>query len=137
MNALVIDDNPLVCMSLERVLARRGITAVSAADGAKAMDEVRRAAYELVLLDIHLPDASGLDLLPEIRRSAPAAYVVVMSSDASDDDVERAIAGGALLFMDKCRGPSRLVERVLVAIGGEAPAAPAPGRERAIPGRTS
>jgi len=116
MNALIVDDNPLVRWSLERTLAKRGIPGRGVETGQQAMLEVRRMSYELIILDIHLPDANGLDLLEEIRSISPGSKVVVISSHRSEDNVQRAIVGGAVRFMEKSCGPAWMVTEILEAI---------------------
>lgn len=138
MNALIVDDNPLVCVSLERMLAKRGIAGVSVGTGAGAVAEIRRSVYALIFLDIHLPDANGVEMVAEIRRLAPGSHVLVMSSDATEELAQRAIAGGALRCFDKSRGPSRIIAETLEAVGALPPAAEHAGAPGTLtPARTS
>lgn len=110
MKVLIVDDNQLVCWGLGRALSRRGIFNHAVENGTDAMFEVRRTFYDLVFLDIRLPDADGLDLLPEIRRISPGTKVVVISSDSSEDTVRRARAAGAMRFMEKPYSSEQLLE---------------------------
>ena len=138
MNALIVDDNPLVCVSLERMLGNRGIAGVSVGTGARAMAELRRSVYALIFLDIHLPDANGVEMLAEVRRLAPGSHVLVMSSDATEDLAQRAIAGGALRCFEKSRGPARIIAETLEAVGALPPEAGRAGPPDALtPSRTS
>jgi DNA-binding NtrC family response regulator len=98
--ALVVDDDRLIRWALERQLAALGLAAHGAGNGADAAAELRARAFDLVFLDVHLPDANGIDLVPLVEATSPGAYVVVMSADASDEEVERASAGGAQ-FLEK------------------------------------
>lgn len=138
MDALIVDDNVLVCIGLERMLARRGIAARVANSGAAARREMSGAPPDLVLLDLHLPDTSGLELLAEIRSRSPQSSVVMISSEYTDDRAEEACAAGALGFLDKSRGLASLVEEALSAVRSSAPSPP-PGVETvgSTPGRTS
>lgn len=101
MNVLIVDDNELVCLGLGRTLSRRNVLHHAVEDGENALSEVRRTFYDLVFLDIHLPDANGLDLMREIRRISPDTRVVILSSDGSPANVRRALAAGALRFIEK------------------------------------
>lgn len=137
MKVLIVDDNALVCWALEKMLAKQGISAHGVDTGDKGMSEVRRMPYELIFLDIHLPDANGLDLLEEIRRISPDSKVVMISSDCVESNVQRAMAGGALRFLEKPFRPSEITE-VLDEVRRHPPSSlPASERGEAIPGRTS
>jgi len=115
MNVLIVDDNQLVCLGLGRTLGRRNIVHHAVEDGKNALSEVRRTFYDLVFLDIHLPDANGLDLMQEILRISPDTKVVILSSDGSENNVRRALAAGALRFMEKPFDLSEVIE-VLEAV---------------------
>jgi DNA-binding response OmpR family regulator len=112
MNVLIVDDNKLLCMGLGRTLSRRNIVYHAVENGENALSEVHGAFYDLVFLDIHLPDANGLDLIREIRRISPGTKVVILSSDGSENNVRRALAEGALRFMEKPYDNSEVMELV-------------------------
>lgn len=110
MKVLIVDDNQLVCWGLGRTLSRRGIFHLAVENGKDAMSEIRRTFYDLVFLDIRLPDANGLELLPEILRISPVTKVIIISSDGSESNVQRALSGGALRFMEKPYSSEQLLE---------------------------
>lgn len=101
LKVLIVDDNKLLCWGMGRMLEKRNIAHQVAEDGKNALSKLRETFYDLVFLDIHLPDANGLDLMQEIRRISPGAKVVIISSDGSEDNVRRALAAGASMFMEK------------------------------------
>jgi DNA-binding response OmpR family regulator len=121
MKVLIVDDNELVCLGLGRTLGRRNIVHHAVEDGENALSEVRGTFYDLVFLDIHLPDANGLDLMQEIRRISPDTKIVILSSDGSENNVRRALAAGALRFMEKPYDNSEVTE-VLEAVRPPKPA---------------
>lgn len=100
-SVLVVDDDPLICWALARELSALQMTVHVNISGMMALDEIRRTAYDLVFLDIHLPDANGLDLLKDLRKISPETRVVVMSAHADEENLRRAIEEGALQFMEK------------------------------------
>lgn len=122
---LIVDDNKLVCLGLGRTLGRRNIVHHSVESGENALTEVRGTFYDLVFLDIHLPDANGLDLMQEIRRISPDTKIVILSSDGSENNVRRALAAGALRFMEKPFDNSEVME-ILEAACPRKPAPPSP-----------
>ncbi len=137
MNVLIVDDNTLVCWGLERVLSRKGIVHRAAGDGKSALSEIRGTFYDLVFLDIHLPDANGLDLMRDIRRISPGTKVVILSSDGSPDNVRRALDAGALRFLEKPCDNAEVMEVLEAARHPERAPSPPNHRGEAIPGRIS
>lgn len=104
MKVLLIDDHPLILCALQSVIQGLGDNVcVDAADsGQAARDTLRRhPQYDLVLLDLHLGDADGFDLLAELRTLYPALPVVVISASDRTSDVIRAIDMGAMGFVPK------------------------------------
>ena len=74
-SVLVVDDEESMRYFLERSLKRRGFRVRAVSTGEAAVDEVRRSAPDIVLLDLMLPGLSGIDVLKETRRTAPGAAV--------------------------------------------------------------
>ena len=66
-----------------------------------ALAELRNDFYDLVFLDIHLPDGNGIELLEEVGRISPNVKIAIMSGDASETNRENAFSGGALQFLEK------------------------------------
>ena len=98
---LVVDDDSLVAWALERAASQLRADVSVAASGSAALDSVRAGRYDLAFVDIHLPDANGLDLLLQIRDLSPKTKIVVLSSDASSSNRECAFARGAWQFIEK------------------------------------
>jgi DNA-binding NarL/FixJ family response regulator len=83
MKVLLIDDHPLILSALQSVIEGLGSdTTVIGANSARAARETLKAdaEFDLVLLDLHLGDADGFDLLAELRAAYPALPVVVVSA---------------------------------------------------------
>ena len=100
-NLLVVDDDSLICWGFEKEFTPLGITTRVVERGADALSELRKQTYDTVFLDLRLPDANGLDLLPEIAKIAPETKVVVMSGNANEMNRQLAFAGGAVKFLEK------------------------------------
>jgi CheY-like chemotaxis protein len=98
---LVVDDDKLICWALEKEFAGFGLSTHAVETGADALAELRRQPYDIVFLDIHLPDANGIELLQEIDKISPDAKIIIMSGDASDANRQRAYNGGAVQFLEK------------------------------------
>jgi two-component system, NtrC family, response regulator AtoC len=98
---LVVDDEPLVRRSMERALTDQGFevrTAASIAEGFTAFEALRP---QVVVLDVRLPDGSGLDMLPRLRRADPALKVLMVTAFGETSDVVRAMKAGAADFLKK------------------------------------
>jgi len=98
---LVVDDDRLICWALEKEFTGLGFTTRVVENGEEGLAELRRQPYNIVFLDIHLPDANGIELLREIDTISHDAKIIIMSGDASETNRERAFTGGALQFLEK------------------------------------
>jgi len=98
---LVIDDDALVGWALEKAAGMRHACVSVAATGADALETIRREPVDVAFVDIHLPDANGLDLLTAIHEISPETRLVVLTSDASSANRECAYQRGACQFIEK------------------------------------
>ena len=98
---LVVDDDKLTCWALAREFVSLNITTRVAETAVEALAELRKDSYDLVFLDIHLPDGNGIQLLEEIGRISPNTKIAIMSGDTSETNREKAFTGGALQFIEK------------------------------------
>jgi DNA-binding NarL/FixJ family response regulator len=87
-------------------------------DAESAADAVRRRQPDVLLLDIRMPGRSGLDVLPEIRRSAPGTRVVMLTMEAEPFVARRALAEGAAAYVLKDTAATDLVPAIRGAVGG-------------------
>jgi signal transduction histidine kinase/CheY-like chemotaxis protein len=99
-----IEDNPSNLKLVERAFEHLpGVLLIPATRGMAGLDLIRTHRPDLVLLDLHLPDISGADVLGQLKRdhSTAAIPVVVVSADATPRQVERLEAAGAVGYMTK------------------------------------
>ncbi|MGE4131760.1 MAG: response regulator [Bdellovibrionales bacterium] len=102
MKVLIVDDEPLVRLSLRRALERRGHQVDECEDGQMALERWGTLSPELVFLDVLMPRLSGPDLLRAMTaQDRGRAKVVLMSAFAGEYDLERARSLGADLFIAK------------------------------------
>jgi DNA-binding NarL/FixJ family response regulator len=104
MKVLVVDDHVLIREALRGVLKelKGNAQILEAPDARNAKQRIAdNADLELVLLDLHLPDGSGFDLLAELRERRPEVSVVMLSASNDRDDIARALKLGALGFIPK------------------------------------
>jgi DNA-binding NarL/FixJ family response regulator len=116
---LLCDDCAPVRELVRLVLESEGIEVVGeVGDGGAAIQEAERCQPDVVLLDLSMPAMDGLEALPEIRRAAPRARVVVLSGFDNPVIVERALELGAVRYVEKGCRPEEIVAAVEEAAGG-------------------
>ena len=121
MKVLLIDDHPLILAALRHVIEALGeLVSVIAVDHAEAARAALKSQtdLDLVLLDLHLGEVSGFDLLDEFRADYPALPIVVISASEQAADVMRAIDHGAMGFVPKRSGTELLTEALQLVLAG-------------------
>lgn len=120
---LICDDHEMLRTLLTAIIAGApGLRVVGeAADGNEAIDQAVRLQPDAILLDLAMPNRDGLSALPELRRVAPGARIVVFSGFAGAAVAEEAIALGAASYLEKGADPLTIVATILQALG-ETPA---------------
>ncbi len=98
---LVVDDDPTILASVADILNEDGLTVTTADGGASALAMLERAAPDVVLSDVRMPDIDGLTLLREIRSKFPSSDVVIMTAFDDMPTVVSAMRGGAVEFLVK------------------------------------
>ncbi|MBE0618300.1 MAG: sigma-54-dependent Fis family transcriptional regulator, partial [Proteobacteria bacterium] len=98
---LIVDDEALIRKSLGQVLARKGYQVAVAASGAEARRLFVPGEYSLVLLDLRLPDASGIDLLKEFKTAQADLLVILMTAYGSVESAVEAMRLGAYDYVNK------------------------------------
>jgi DNA-binding NarL/FixJ family response regulator len=123
---LVVDDEQLVRSGLRMILeSAAGIQVVAeAADGAKAVEQVRLHRPDAVLMDIRMPGMDGLAATREITTLADPPKVIVLTTFELDEYVHAALANGAVGFLLKDTPPQDLIQAVRTVADGNAMLAP-------------
>ena len=98
---LVVDDDRAVRSSRERVLAQNGYAVVAAENAQQARAQLEAASFAVVLLDLVLPDAEGLELLREIKATQPETEVLVVTAYGSIESAVEAMRWGAYDYLTK------------------------------------
>jgi len=116
---LVVDDEPSVTGSLELILSEGGFEVLTANSFASSTEILNRTSVDLVITDLRLADASGIDLIKHIKKSTPDVEVILMTGYGSLDITIEAIKAGAYYYLEKPYTADRLftlVERALQLI---------------------
>lgn len=132
-SVLVVDDDDTLRETCAQYLMSFGFDVSKAARGEKALEMVRRRAYDILVVDLYLPGSSGMDILVESVERHPRSKVILMTGNPSVETSHRALAAGAFDFLPKPFSATHLeilVDRAVQALeeSGGAPrvGAPAP-----------
>ncbi len=98
---LVVDDEEVIRDVLATLLERQGWKVTTASNGARALSAFEAEPHDVVLLDLMLPDQSGLDVLRELRRRDPDAVVVIVTAYSSIEGAIDAMREGAFHYIPK------------------------------------
>jgi len=124
---LLVDDQPLFRRALATLIsAQFDMTVVGEGeDGRDALEKVRALQPDLVVMDVNMPGASGVDGVRAIRQAGFATPIVMLTVSEDDDDLFESIKAGANGYLLKNVRPEQLFEDLRGVMHGEAPIAPA------------
>ncbi|WP_017609713.1 response regulator [Nocardiopsis xinjiangensis] len=118
---LVVDDHPMWCEAVARDLDEAGTTVVgTAGSGAKAMRIAPAARPTLAVVDLHLPDMGGVELIAGLTGLPEPPHVLVLSASGSGEDVLAAVKAGATGYLVKSADREQLLDAVRRVNAGEA-----------------
>jgi len=128
---LVVDDDPAVRKSFDRVLTGKGYAVITAENGEEALRKLNEEKYDLVYSDIRMPGMSGLEVAEKVRARRPWTPVVIITGYGTDIAEERAKAAGVSKFLHKPLSPAMIEDsaRDVLAV----PAAPVAAAVAAAP----
>ena len=115
---LVVDDEIEIREGLEALLTSEGFEVTPADTGEAGLQRLEDRPFDLMLLDVSLPDRNGLELLREIRRRDPNLSIILITAFGSIDMARAAFKGGAQDFITKPWSNDELIAQVSVAIEG-------------------
>src|SRR6266568_3629638 len=113
---LIIDDERPVLMTLEALLKRHGYQVETAPTAAQGLKVLRSKSPTLVLLDLRLPDADGLEMLERIKSELPKVQVIILTAHDSLHNAIESIKRGAYHFISKPYAPEELLSLVEKAL---------------------
>jgi DNA-binding NarL/FixJ family response regulator len=119
-SVMVVDDHPMWRDAVARDLAEAGFSVVATAgDGPEAVRRARAARPQVLVLDLNLPGASGVQVCKEVVASDPALRVLVLSASGEQEDVLEAVKSGATGYLLKSAGREELVDAVRRTASGD------------------
>jgi CheY-like chemotaxis protein len=122
---LVVDDDPVVGESFNRVLSRKGYAVITAANGDEALAKMKAERYDLVFTDLRMPGMDGLEVAEQVKARQPWTPVVIVTGYGSKPSEERARALGVSEFLNKPLSPEMIEDSAAKALAATPVAAPA------------
>ncbi len=117
---VVVDDHAVVREGLKRIISENPGMAVTgeAGDGNEAIRVIQSEPCDVVLLDITMPDKSGLDVLKQLHAESPRLPVLVLSMHSEDQYAIRVLRAGAAGYLTKESAPAKLVQAIRKVVRG-------------------
>ncbi|MGH9700103.1 MAG: sigma-54-dependent transcriptional regulator, partial [Candidatus Acidiferrales bacterium] len=115
---LVVDDEAEIREGLEALLTSENFEVTLADSGEAGLRKLEEHPFDLMLLDVSLPDRNGLDLLREVHRRDPAISIILITAYGSIDMARQAFKSGAQDYITKPWSNDELVAQVSLAIEG-------------------
>ena len=105
---LVVDDDPVIAKSFDRVLSGKGYAVITARDGDEALRKLRDENYDVVFTDIKMPGMSGIEVAERIKATQPWLPVVIVTGYGTEENEARAEAAGVSGFLRKPLSPEMI-----------------------------
>jgi CheY-like chemotaxis protein len=105
---LVVDDDPAVRKSIDRVLTSKGYAVITAENGEEALRKLNEEKYDLVYTDIRMPGISGLEVAEQVKARKPWTPVVIITGYGTEAAEVRAKAAGVSSFVHKPLSPAMI-----------------------------
>jgi len=120
MRILIVDDHAILRHGLRSILSDEfhGAAFGEASDSRQAMEQLRKKAWDVALLDITLPGKSGLELLKELKTEWPRLPVLILSGQPEDQFAVRVLKAGAGGYMTKESAPEELAKAIRKIVAG-------------------
>jgi two-component system invasion response regulator UvrY len=117
---LIADDHAVVRAGYKQFLdAEAGITAIGeASSGDETLNQLRRKPWNLLLMDIHMPNRSGLDILKHVKTGYPEVRVLIMSGLPEEQYARNVLRAGASGYLSKGGTPEELLKAVRTVLQG-------------------
>jgi len=115
-SVLVVDDEPIVCHSVRRILSKQSCAVEEAFDVDAALQKMRLRDYDLVILDLKMPKRSGMEVLKSIRKQWPDLPVVMVTGHGTIETAIEATRLGAFNFLPKPFTPAELTNVAVEAL---------------------
>jgi DNA-binding NtrC family response regulator len=120
-NILIVDDNEDVRQLFCDIVEMIGFAPRPVSSGVAALQQLKASNFDLVILDMHMPDLNGIDTFKAIRQFNATVPVVLTTGFGMDKSVKEALSMGALLCLEKPFNVSRAIKTIREVVEKESP----------------
>ncbi len=113
---LIVDDEPRLCQSLSSLLRSHGFDIQVAYSGQETNSLLKNTTFDIALIDLFLPDISGLELMIQVQKEIPDITIVIMTGNASVETAIKTLQEGAYDYLTKPFEPAKLVQTIKNAL---------------------
>lgn len=106
---LIVDDDPRICKSLQQILTSAGLTPAYAVGGFAALQALEQRSYDLILLDLNMPNVDGIDVINHINSNNIETNIIVVSGELELNKAIQVLTTGAKDFIRKPYSPDELL----------------------------
>jgi len=100
-NIMIIDDEPVICKGARQILSEKEYQVETCPTGQAGLEAIRKEPFDLVLLDMKLPDMDGMDILKSVHPTNPGIYFIVMTGYSTVPNAVEAMKSGAFDYLAK------------------------------------
>jgi len=101
LSILIVDDHPAMCQTLQDILEDEGYVVTTVLSGQAALAICRQQTFDVLLMDVRMPDLSGVDVFRELKNHAFTSRVIMMSAYSVEELKKEALKEGAIAFLQK------------------------------------
>jgi DNA-binding NtrC family response regulator len=112
---LIVDDEERFRKTMRKLLTVEGIEAETAGSAKEGLEKLKEGAYDVIILDVRMPEMTGVEALAEIRKIDPEAEVIIMTGYASVDTAKEIMKLGAYDYLLKPYEKQELMDRIEAA----------------------
>ena len=109
---LVVDDEEELSNSIKKLLTIKNYNVTTASDGIKAIEKIKSEKFDLILMDIRMPNMDGIESVKNVKKINPEAFIVMMTGEAGNDEIEKALEVGGYAVLRKPFSPEKLLKSI-------------------------
>ncbi len=113
---LIVDDDPAMCRSLKALLYDHGSMLETTCSAREAIARMQEDLFDLVLLDLYMPEMNGFQVMDHINHQSPDTFVIIMTGNSSENTTIQAIRKGAYDYIKKPFEPEKMIKSVANAL---------------------
>ena len=116
---LIVDDDEMVLIAVNELLCQEGYEVHAVSSGKEALDKLNQDGYDLLMLDVIMPEMDGFELCRQIRKreNYKETPIVFLTAKSRDEDRAQGQEAGANLFLSKPISPNKLLEIISDTMG--------------------